>query len=120
MFNCTPGLVISPLYRRVSTSGPLYCGYSTKSYKNMILEVVFAELGAMIMVIFITCSDHISSIPPSCLAVWWGILQSFTMFYIYMFAAVVFYKTENQPCHILSFFYIFLTMQNFCSSKILI
>ena len=28
MFNCTPGLVISPLYRRVSTSGPLYCGYS--------------------------------------------------------------------------------------------
>ena len=22
MFNCTPGLVISPLYRRVSTSGP--------------------------------------------------------------------------------------------------
>ena len=28
MFNCTPGLVISSLYRRVSTSGPLYCGYS--------------------------------------------------------------------------------------------
>ena len=28
MFNCTPGLVSSPLYRRVSTSGPLYCGYS--------------------------------------------------------------------------------------------
>ena len=28
MFNCTPGLVISPLFWRVSTSGPLYCGYS--------------------------------------------------------------------------------------------
>ena len=28
MFNCTPGLIVSPLYRRVSTSGPLYCGYS--------------------------------------------------------------------------------------------
>ena len=28
MFNGTPGLVISPLYWRVSTSGPLYCGYS--------------------------------------------------------------------------------------------
>ena len=34
MFNCTPGLVISPLYRRVSTSGPLCCGYSIWDMDN--------------------------------------------------------------------------------------
>ena len=30
MFKCTPGLVIYLLYRRVSTSGPLYCVFSKK------------------------------------------------------------------------------------------
>ena len=34
MFNCTPGLVLSPINRRVSTSGPLYYGYSEFSKKS--------------------------------------------------------------------------------------
>ena len=40
MLNCAPGLVISPLYRRVSTSGPLYCGYSEFSFKGSISRQV--------------------------------------------------------------------------------
>ena len=39
MFNGTPGLVISPLYRRVSTLGPLYCGYS-----HVLANITFSDI----------------------------------------------------------------------------